>query len=320
VRLKPSMRRVHRAGEKAFLDYSGKKPRLVSEETGEVREVELFVMVLGASNYTYAEATRTQSLPDFVGATIRGFESDVGHAKKGCAALVGRGFLRRRSRTFILAQRRRRDRRVRSGPLRADRDHPGRQRPTPAGRLSLAHHRHDGAAGRFYVAPLAFRADGRRLFPSGERGLGLHFEQRAAARRRRSDDSFRLEWAQRRGAVHSDGHEPQLRRWTDPLGHLALVRRALGNVWECYLDGRPPVRRADLGRFSHEAVAVDPSRRCLYMTEDQSNGRFYRHALTTRPASTAGGVLVRRRHRLLCDQGRQSRLGLRREHQSLGGD
>jgi transposase len=74
VRLKPSMRRVHRAGEKAFLDYSGKKPRIVSEETGEVRDVELFVMVLGASNYTYAEATRTQSLPDFVGSTIRGFE------------------------------------------------------------------------------------------------------------------------------------------------------------------------------------------------------------------------------------------------------
>src|SRR4051794_34590469 len=74
VRLKPSMRRVHRAGEKAFVDYSGKKPRLASEETGEVREAELFVMVLGASNYTYAEATRTQSLPDFVGATIRGFE------------------------------------------------------------------------------------------------------------------------------------------------------------------------------------------------------------------------------------------------------
>lgn len=74
VRLRPSMRRVHRAGEKAFLDYSGRKPRIVEVETGEVREVELFVMVLGASNYTYAEATRTQSLPDFVHATIRGFE------------------------------------------------------------------------------------------------------------------------------------------------------------------------------------------------------------------------------------------------------
>lgn len=39
--------------------------------TGEVRDVELLVMVLGASNYTYTEATFTQSLPDFVGSTIR---------------------------------------------------------------------------------------------------------------------------------------------------------------------------------------------------------------------------------------------------------
>jgi transposase len=73
-RLQPSMRMVHRAGEKAFVDYSGKKPRLWDRETGEAREVELFVMVLGASSYTYAEATGTQRLPDFVGSTIRGFE------------------------------------------------------------------------------------------------------------------------------------------------------------------------------------------------------------------------------------------------------
>ncbi len=74
VRLKPSMRRVHLAGEKAFLDYSGKKPKIFDRETGEAREVELFVMVLGASNYTYVEATLTQGLRDFVGSTIRGFE------------------------------------------------------------------------------------------------------------------------------------------------------------------------------------------------------------------------------------------------------
>lgn len=49
-RLRPSMRVVHRAGEKAFVDYSGKKPRLWDPETGESREVELFVMVLGASS------------------------------------------------------------------------------------------------------------------------------------------------------------------------------------------------------------------------------------------------------------------------------
>jgi transposase len=69
-----SMRQVHRAGEKAFLDYSGKKPAIVDPKTGEVVDVELFVMVLGASNYTYAEATRTQRTADFVASTVRGLE------------------------------------------------------------------------------------------------------------------------------------------------------------------------------------------------------------------------------------------------------
>ncbi|WP_437931151.1 hypothetical protein WMF37_18625 [Sorangium sp. So ce291] len=47
------MRQVHRAGEKVFIDYSGRKPHLVDRTTGEAIEVELFVAVLGASNYTY---------------------------------------------------------------------------------------------------------------------------------------------------------------------------------------------------------------------------------------------------------------------------
>ena len=68
------MRQVHRAGEKVFIDYSGKRPRLVDPHSGEVTEVELFVAVLGASNYTFAEATRSQKLADFVGSTIRAFE------------------------------------------------------------------------------------------------------------------------------------------------------------------------------------------------------------------------------------------------------
>src|SRR5258706_16064603 len=68
------MRQTHRAGEKAFIDYSGKKPSIVDPRTGEVIEVELFVIVLGASNFTYAEATMTQQLGDFVGSTIRGLE------------------------------------------------------------------------------------------------------------------------------------------------------------------------------------------------------------------------------------------------------
>ncbi len=73
-RLHPSMRQVHLAGDKAFVDYSGKKPVIVDPSSGEVQQVELFVMVLGASNYTYAEVTRTQTLPDFVGSHVRGFE------------------------------------------------------------------------------------------------------------------------------------------------------------------------------------------------------------------------------------------------------
>jgi transposase len=73
-RLKPTMRQVHRAGEKAFIDFSGKKPRIIDPVTGEATEVELYVIVLGASSYAYAEATRTQGLEDFVGATGRGLE------------------------------------------------------------------------------------------------------------------------------------------------------------------------------------------------------------------------------------------------------
>jgi transposase len=73
-KLAVSMRQVHRAGEKGFVDYSGKKPVLIDSQSGEVIEVELYVLVLGASNYTYAEATRTQKLGDFVGSTVRAFD------------------------------------------------------------------------------------------------------------------------------------------------------------------------------------------------------------------------------------------------------
>jgi transposase len=47
------MRQTHQAGEKTFVDYSGKKPHYVDPSTGECIEAELFVAVLGASNYTY---------------------------------------------------------------------------------------------------------------------------------------------------------------------------------------------------------------------------------------------------------------------------
>ncbi len=68
-----SMRQIHRAGEKMFVDYSGKKPHIVDPKTGEVIKVELFVAVLGASNYTYVEATLTQRGPEFIGSHLRAF-------------------------------------------------------------------------------------------------------------------------------------------------------------------------------------------------------------------------------------------------------
>ena len=60
------MRQSHTAGEKVFVDYSGKKPRITDPTTGEVVEVELFVAALGASSYTYVEATRTQRIEDWL--------------------------------------------------------------------------------------------------------------------------------------------------------------------------------------------------------------------------------------------------------------
>ena len=66
-----SMRQVHRAGEKLFVDYAGKTPHYVDGKTGERVECQLFVAVLGASNYTFAEATRSQTGPDFIGSHVR---------------------------------------------------------------------------------------------------------------------------------------------------------------------------------------------------------------------------------------------------------
>lgn len=69
-----TMRQAHQAGEKCFIDYSGMKPHYVDPASGEKIEVELFVAVMGASNYTYAEATRTQQLSDFIHSHGHAFE------------------------------------------------------------------------------------------------------------------------------------------------------------------------------------------------------------------------------------------------------
>lgn len=61
------------AGDKVFVDYSGKNIPIVDRKTGEIREAEIFVAVLGASSFTYAEATWTQTLPDWIGSHVRMF-------------------------------------------------------------------------------------------------------------------------------------------------------------------------------------------------------------------------------------------------------
>jgi transposase len=72
-RLSPIMRQLHVAGERMFVDYAGATLEVVDGTTGEVRVCQLFVAALGASNYTYAEATFTQRLVDWIDSHVRAF-------------------------------------------------------------------------------------------------------------------------------------------------------------------------------------------------------------------------------------------------------
>lgn len=72
-RLSPTMRQLHVAGERTFVDYAGTTLEVIDGTTGEVLTCQLFVAVLGASNYTYAESTFTQRLVDWIGSHVRAF-------------------------------------------------------------------------------------------------------------------------------------------------------------------------------------------------------------------------------------------------------
>ena len=72
--LNPSLYQVHKAGEKMFVDYAGQTVPIHDRSTGKIRQAEVFVAVLGASNYTYADATWNQSLPSWIGSHVRSFE------------------------------------------------------------------------------------------------------------------------------------------------------------------------------------------------------------------------------------------------------
>jgi hypothetical protein len=82
-RLSPVMRQSHVAGHKAFVDYSGKRAPITDPVTGQVRMAEVFVAVLGASSLTYAEATWTQTLPDWLGAGAAGSRRTASAGGKG---------------------------------------------------------------------------------------------------------------------------------------------------------------------------------------------------------------------------------------------
>jgi transposase len=78
------MRQEHKAGEKLFVDFPGRRIPIYDERTGELAlEAELFVAVLGASSYLYAEALRSQELLHWVAGHVHAFE-----ALGGCPAIV----------------------------------------------------------------------------------------------------------------------------------------------------------------------------------------------------------------------------------------
>ncbi len=72
-RLSPVMRQRHAAGERLFVDYSGSTMDVICPKTGEIKSAQVFIATLGASNYTYIEATWTQSLPDWIASHVRCF-------------------------------------------------------------------------------------------------------------------------------------------------------------------------------------------------------------------------------------------------------
>jgi transposase len=66
-----SMRQTHKAGDKVFVDYAGQTVSVIDPDIGEIRTAQIFVGVLGASCYTYIEATWSQQLPDWIGSHVR---------------------------------------------------------------------------------------------------------------------------------------------------------------------------------------------------------------------------------------------------------
>ena len=76
-----TMRQTHPAGAKLFVDYAGDTVAVIDPATGEVRQAHIFVAALGASNFTYAEARRSEGLADWIGAHVNALDAIGGVPK-----------------------------------------------------------------------------------------------------------------------------------------------------------------------------------------------------------------------------------------------
>jgi transposase len=79
ARLSPTMRQAHPAGERLYVDYAGQTVEVVDGRTGVLRATQVFVAVLGASNYTYAEARWSEGLADWIGVHVNALASSAAH-------------------------------------------------------------------------------------------------------------------------------------------------------------------------------------------------------------------------------------------------
>ena len=73
-RLDVTLRQEHRAGEKLFVDYAGQTVPIIDPSTGEVIQAQVFIAALGASSYTFAEATVAQDLPSWINCHVHAFQ------------------------------------------------------------------------------------------------------------------------------------------------------------------------------------------------------------------------------------------------------
>ena len=88
-RLSPAMRQSHPAGGRMFVDYAGQTVELIDGRSGAIRQAQIFVAVMGASSYTYAEASWTQSLPDWIGSHVRALAFRAACQRSSCPITRG---------------------------------------------------------------------------------------------------------------------------------------------------------------------------------------------------------------------------------------